>query len=122
MNGRYLAGRDAQAKGQIKWELDDIEAALVDVKKYQFKETHRIFSELVGVLSGIKIEGRKVVDGGYCRAAEMHFPKVQGDEAGAVVIYQKNGPLLAYLDEIDKFPVRLNGGDIVVSGEFIYRI
>lgn len=122
MNKRYSAGRDAQAKGEVRWISDDIEAVLVDTRQYKFNDRHSKAADITGIISSAKVPGRTVDAGGYCRAAEIKFPKARGEQAGAVVFYKNGGPLLAYVDGIEDFPLRLNGSDIFIASDFIYRI
>jgi len=113
MRLRYAAGRSAFARRELHWEQSDIVAYLVD-DSYAAADRHRAVKDLYGVLAGpAPVPGRSEHDG-YLRLAMVKFPRVrtEGKHAAGVVIAARDGALLVYSNEIDRFPTQANGGDI----------
>lgn len=123
MKLRYNSCREAFGEGRLNWPADDIVAYLL-ANEYRPKATDRFTKELTGVIAGPEpLRGRSIADG-YAKADPALFRRVKDDrDASAVVIARRDSVLIAFSDEIDEFPMKLNGGDILVKFEpFLFRI
>lgn len=112
MSGKYLAGRNAFAAGNISWPNDMILAQLVSAS-YRFNEDHRL-GDLTGIVGEpIELSEKDIADG-WLTAANIRFQQVRGEEVVAIVFHNGNVPI-EYHDAIDNFPLHPNGGDIEIS-------
>lgn len=120
MSLKYHAGRDGFADGRIAWTRDKFVAHLVSAA-YVASETHTDARDLKGLIGEpVVLSGKSVRGGGWLRAAKIVFRQVSGPDAVAIVIRRDAGAerertLIAYLDDIEKFPMKLNGGDVEIE-------
>ena len=119
----YSIGADGFFLGQIAWERDDIQAILIDPDEYRPDvDGDETLSDIpaAAVLKTTLLTGRRVVNR-WCRADSVIFGKVKGESAGAVVLMkvfegsQELPVLIAYIENIEGFPMKPNGGDVQVS-------
>lgn len=114
MNQRYNSARQAFGEGRLNWVKDEIVGYLVDAS-YQFSALHIAVQDLKkGVLAGPEPMDKRAIAGGYATSSPAIFESVKGDPV-ALVIAKKNATLIAYIDEIEGFPVKVNGVDVVVK-------
>lgn len=115
MNQRYNAGREAFGEGRINWVRDDVVAYLVSAK-YRFSVAHKTVQSLSGIVSGpVLLEKKKITDG-YASAGQLMFGLVRSeDEIVALVLAKRDSTLIAYLDEVEGFPLRSSGLDIAIT-------
>lgn len=114
MSGKYISARNAFGSGDLSWPADQIMAQLVSAQ-YVFDETHKALSDLSGAVgSPIRLSGTKMVNG-WARADAMLFKQVKGPSVCAVIFYRDGDAgvvLIGYSDQIERFPMLPNGGDI----------
>lgn len=119
MSGKYDAGRDAFADGRLSWTRDKIVAHLVSAA-YVFSAKHTDRRDLKGLVGDPVVLTGRSVSAGWVRAAAMTFKQVSGADVVGVIIRRdvlnddKGSTLLAYLNEVDRFPMKTNGGDIEI--------
>lgn len=119
MSGKYNAARDAFGDGRLSWTGAKIVAQLVSAA-YAFKETHTDARDLKGhVGKPVELTGKSIKDG-YAKAANIRFNQVTGDDVVAIVLRRESAEerdktLIVYLDQIAQFPMKPNGGDIVID-------
>lgn len=114
MNRRYDSGRQAFGEGRLNWAKDDIVGFLVDAT-YRFSASHRTVQDLKsGVLKGPEPMDKREIKDGYASSAPAIFESVKGEPV-ALIIAKANATLIAYIDEIEGFPMKVNGVDIVVK-------
>lgn len=115
--GKYLAARDAFGTGSLSWTTHRIVAQLVSAD-YEFDEKHTQPSDIaVGAVGlPIPVPGTEFKDG-WARADKLLFLQVKGRTVVAVVFYEQAAlqRLIAYQNEIDNFPMVVNGGDIEIE-------
>lgn len=118
MSLKYNAGRDAFAEGRLSWSRDKIVAHLVSAA-YVASDAHTDVRDLKGLIGEPVVLTGKSVRDGWLRAAKIIFQQVSGPDAVAIVIRRETAAerdkvLIGYLDDIEKFPMKLNGGDVEV--------
>lgn len=116
MNAKYDVAREAFATADLSWMRDRIVLQLVS-REYKFSAAHRAVGELTGLVGRWVELADKTVAGGWLSAKNVVFREVSGPEVVAIVVRRQaleasRNTLIAYLDEIERFPVTLNGGDI----------
>lgn len=120
MSGKYIAAREQLGAGSLSWTGERILAQLVS-DAYQFDERHHSAADLTGKIGEpVELTG-KSVSGGWAHCANLEFRQVRADrDAVALVVYRagsKSRPatLIVHLDQIDSFPLRPNGGNILLE-------
>ena len=123
MRLRYDAGREAFGQARLNWPQDDIVAYLVS-DAYRPRASHKFAESLIGIIAGPESLQKRSIDDGYAKADAVLFPRVHGEkDAVGLVVARRDSVLIAYSDEIEDFPMRLNGSDILVSFEpHLFRI
>lgn len=121
-NALYAAAKEKFLRGEFDWLLEDFRAVLIDLDNYTVDFSADEF--LDDIPSGARVAtspnlSGKTVTAGVADAANLTFTNVSGARSEAVVIYRETGlattsDLIAYLDEIDTFPVTPNGGNITL--------
>ena len=116
MNQRYDAGRRAFGLARINWATQTIQAVLVS-SLYRFNAGHRTLDAVAGrITDPVDLQGLSVDAEGYALANPISFPRVLADmKAVGCVVFKLNGPLIAFYDAINGFPLQPNGGDIDVG-------
>lgn len=116
MNQRYDRGREAFGEAEINWAKDQIVAYLVSNAYVPKVGKHRTVSDLSDIVAGpVALEGKTIKDG-YAAAGQVVFEAVKAEAMiRAMVIAKKNAALIAYMDEVTGFPMRSNGGDVVIA-------
>jgi hypothetical protein len=119
----YRASSTALLKRWLSWEMDDIQALLIDTELYEPNQINdSTLSDIPAgaVLMTRPLLGRRVVEG-WARADPMIFGNVMYGKPGAIVLMmvptgsQEVPLLIAYIDSIDGFPVEANGSDIRIN-------
>lgn len=119
----YSIGANGFLLGDIAWERDDIQALLIDPEKYKPDvDNDETLSDIptAAILKTNLLTGRRVINR-WCRADPVIFGRVKGASAGAVVLMkafegsQELPVLIAYIENIEGFPMKPNGGDIQVN-------
>ena len=120
MSGKYDAARDAFGSAALSWTESRIVARLVSTA-FLFNHAARDPAGLAGLLGEpVELE-HKTLAAGWAGASTILFKQVAGAaKAGGIVLYspadEGRGPvLIVHLNEIDKFPMQLNGGDIEID-------
>lgn len=122
MSGKYDYGRELMADGSLSWTRDRIVAQLVS-REYAFDVRHRDARSLKGLLGTAVVLANKSVPAGWAKSDHLVFKEVSGkpDDEAVAMIFRRDSKeaarstLIAYLDSFDRFPMRLNGGDILVD-------
>jgi hypothetical protein len=122
MSSKYNAARRAFGEGSLSWTRDRIVAQLVSAE-YKFNETHATDTWLAGrVGDPVELAERSVAATGHVRAKQMIFRAVRGPQVVALAIYRAPGEgskqprtLIAYIDDVEAFPMMPNGGDILID-------
>lgn len=119
MSAKYDDARDEFAEALMSWTRDRFVAQLVS-REYIFSATHRVAADLKGqVGEPVELTGRRVSKG-WLRAASPTFKELNGPEVVALVIHRKaldgkRATLVAYLDQVERFPMKPNGGDLILD-------
>ena len=118
MSGKYTEAREAFGAGDLSWTRDRIVAQLVS-GAYVFAPVHRGAGALTGLIGEPVVLTGKSVKDGWASSARLTFRQVSGPDAVALVLRRDGGEgqstLIAYLDQIERFPMKLNGGDIAID-------
>lgn len=117
MSGKYGAGRQRFGEGRLDWRSQPLVAQLVSAA-YIFNPAHKTGADITGAVGKpVELTG-KTIENGWAKCASIAFRDVKGEEVDAIVI-RCDGPgeqtLVVYLDAIDRFPMKPNGGDILVA-------
>ncbi|MCK5641823.1 MAG: hypothetical protein KAJ19_13555 [Gammaproteobacteria bacterium] len=119
----YRAATTALLKRWLSWEMDDIQALLIDTELYEPDQINdSTLSDIPAgaVLMTRPLLGRRVVNG-WARADPMIFGNVMHGKPGAIVLMmvptgsQELPLLIAYIDSLDGFPTEANGSDIRIT-------
>jgi hypothetical protein len=117
-NSKYSQVTDLLAAGRLRWDVDQIEAHLLD--QGTFDAAHTTLSQVGTSLQASPIQGRWVAPGGNLMGQPAFFQSVEGDKDYRVAIVQNIGNgdpnLLAWYDtdELGE-PLHLdNGGSLII--------
>lgn len=119
MNGKYDTARDAFGDGTLSWTKDRIVAQLVSAQ-YLYSARHRDARDLRGLVGeAVELSGKSIA-AGWVKASSLVFRQVSGPEVVALVIRRQadeemRKTLIVYLGDVDRFPIKPNGGDIQVD-------
>jgi hypothetical protein len=122
MSGKYDVAREGFGDGTISWTKDKIVAQLV-TREYVFDPKHKDARTLKGALGAPLTLSGKSIPGGWAKADNMIFKEMPGDgqiEVVAMVIRrdakeENRKTLIVHLTDIEKFPMKPNGGDILID-------
>lgn len=119
MSGKYDLARELFGDGLLSWTKDRIVAQLVSAE-YVYLAKHRDARDLRGLVGAAVVLNGKSIAGGWAKADTLLFRQVSGPEVVALVIRrdaaeEKRKSLIVYLDDIERFPMTPNGGDIEVE-------
>lgn len=133
-NALYDKGREKFLKGEVSWNTDTIDIALVKIGagagEYAVNlATHDFFDDVdagavVARLSDNTVEDdeltAKTTTAGVADAADAVLESVAGDECGAIIILGKEAtdgtsPLLAYIDTGVNLPITPTGANITIE-------
>lgn len=119
MSGKYTAAREAFGNGDLSWTRDRIVAHLVSAD-YVFAPLHTLADLQKDLIGEPVVLTAKSNTGGWLSSARLVFRQVSGPDAVAIVLrrdsaLEKERTLIAYLNEIERFPMKLNGGDIQID-------
>ena len=119
MSLKYNAARDAFGDGRMSWTAAKIVAQLVSAE-YLATERHTDARDLKGLVGSPLVLSGKSIKDGWCTAAQMRFEQIRGGTVTALVIRrdaeaEHDKTLIVYLNDIKDFPMKTNGGDIVVD-------
>lgn len=122
MSGKYDSARQGFGDGSLSWTKDKFIAQLVTAG-YVFDAKHANAQSITGAIGvGISISGRQI-PAGWAKCDQLIFKAVPGDgqtEVVAIVIHRESKEsahetLVVYLSDISNFPMRPNGGDIIID-------
>jgi hypothetical protein len=129
MSLKYDAAREAFGSGTLSWPKDTIVAQLV-TRAYVADAKHGDARSLKGLAGAAVVLSAKSIPAGWAKCANLVFAQVPaGEEVVAIVIRREakeenRKTLVAYLDDVPKFPMKPNGGDILVDvpAQGLFRI
>lgn len=117
MSHKYAAARQAFGEGALSWSNDKIVAQLVSAEYVCNPVAHRDAKSIKGAIGApVELTGKSIKDG-WAKAGSITFKAVSGPDAYAIVLHRagEEKTLIAYLDQIDRFPMKLNGGDVIIA-------
>lgn len=117
MSGKYAAGRQRFGEARCDWPKDNIVAQLVSAE-YIFNPLHKTGADLTGAVGKPVALTGKSIENGWAKCNNLVFAQVTGPDVVAIVLRcegRAEATLIAYLDGIDNFPMKPNGGDILVA-------
>lgn len=129
MSGKYDAARDAFGDGKLSWTRDRIVAQLVSAD-YAFNPRHTDRRDLKGLLGTPVVLTGRAMERGWAKALDIVFKQVSGGADAAAVVIRRDGAeeksttLIVHLDQVEGFPMKTNGGDIIarVPAQGLFRV
>jgi hypothetical protein len=120
-NSLYNYGQEQFAKAGINWTTDTIKCALVDNTYTPNLATDQFYSTISAKVVGTpQAIASPTATGGVCKASNVTFTAVTGNQVKYVVFYKDTGttttsPLICCIDTATGLPVTPNGGNITVQ-------
>lgn len=117
MSGKYTAGRQRFGEARLDWRTQNMVAQLVSVG-YIFNPAHKTGADIKAAVGKPEPLTGTLIENGWAKCNTMTFRQVRGEEVGGVVI-RCDGPsehtLICFIDGLENFPMKPNGGDIIVT-------